>query len=417
MWVFAAVLIALLAATRFSYLQGLAFIRTSCDFKYDFIAAYWLGQGRSLEDLDRRTANDVGRQLGTVEGPFFGGDDAPSQTHPPPAALLVRPFVLLGYRAALAAWALMSAVALLFLARILLALWERSPTLPSWVRAFPFGVALIVWPPSVFNFGYGQWSALLALAIAAGWWNLERGAHRGAALWLAAALAIRATPVLLFGHLFLRARRVAVGAAAAFVGLVLLALPLAGGLGAWRVFFRSGPVAIKIWEGWIDNTVSLRGIFVRLFVETPYVHAALNHPALGRALYPAAAAVLIGVAFFFGRRRRGDAIALAPSDGPAFALWCCLVALLNPLSWSHNALVLLLPAVLIARDAQSAPIRWAVAAAVLLLTVPTQTLFKLQGQTSLPFPATRGWLLGLHALAGLILFATACARLRPRAAT
>jgi hypothetical protein len=403
--IFALWLTAAITSARLSYLGNFGDIWISCDFKYDFVSAYWLGQGRSLEALDRKTADAVGVRLGTQEGPYF---DGPSQTHPPPALALVRPLVPLGYRVATWAWAALSAIALLFTSRVLLAIWRRSPSLPPWRASWPFGLALLLWPPSVFNFGYGQWSALVVAAVAAFWWNLERGAGRGASIWLAVALALRATPALVFGHLALRARRVAIGAALAFAGIAVAALPVAGGLGAWRVFRASGPHAIRVFEGWVDNTVSLRGIFVRLFMDTPYVHAAFNLPALARGLALGASLALVAAAFILDLRRAWITGHRGP-DAASFASWCCLIPLLNPLSWPHHALVFLIPIVILARDAAPGPLRTAVAAAFVLLSVPAETLLGLAGGVDLPLPASRAWVLGLHAVAGLILFACACA--------
>jgi hypothetical protein len=390
----------LVLLSGFRYLLGFGQIPHSCDLKYDFVSAHWVAQGRSPETLDRPTADREGVRLGADPGPFW---DGPAQTHPPPSLLLVRPFTLLPYRAAAWAWAGLSALALAGLARLLLALWRRSATLPSWRASAPLTLALLLWPPAVFNFAYGQASALLTLAIAATAWNLERGRDRRAAGWLAAAMAVRLTPAVLLGHLALRARSVAAGAAAAFAGVALVALPLTGGLAGWRVFFASSAPAVRLWEVWTDNTVSLRGIFVRLFRDSAYVRAPFDHPALAHGLATAGAAALVVLAVVFGRKRaRGNEDA-----APAFAAWSCLVVLLNPLSWTHGALVLLVPAALLGRAGNSRGCRVAAAVSLVLLTIPRDTLFQLAGGER-PYPASRGWVLGLHALGGLILFGAAC---------
>ncbi len=159
-----------------------------------------------------------------------------------------------------------------------------------------------------------------------------------------------------------------------------------------------------MWEVWTDNTVSLRGIFLRLFLDSPYVRAPFNHPALAHGLATAGSVMLVGLAALFGRPR-ADAPRADPA--PAFALWSCLVTLLNPLSWTHNALVLLVPATLLGRPGNPRGCRIAAAVAFVLLTIPRDALFQLAGGSA-PYPATRGWVLGLHALGGLILFGTAC---------
>ena len=388
-----------------SYRNLLNEIPVSTDLKYDFVSAYWIAQGRPLETLDRRTADAVGVSLGTQEGPYF---DGPAQTHPPPAVALLRPLVPLGYPVATWVWAAMSALALLFVGRLLLAIWRRSPSLPPWRASWPVSAAVLLWPPGIYNLSMGQWSALVALAVAAVWWNLERGAGRQASVWMAVALALRPTPAVLFGHLAPRSRRFAVEAALIFAVLVLALLPVAGGLSAWRVFRDSGPAAVRVWEGSVDNTVSIRGIIVRLFMDTEFIRAPFNHPALAHGLAIAASLALIVLALVVDVRRRKKTGTKGP-DGVAFAMWCCLITLLNPLSWPHNALVLLIPATLIARDAGPGRLRIAVGTAIVLSTIPTETLTYLAAGASkdLPVSATRGWLLGLHALGGIILFAAA----------
>jgi hypothetical protein len=134
-------------------------------------------------------------------------------------------------------------------------------------------------------------------------------------------------------------------------------------------------------------------------VVRPLVHA----PALASALHVAAALLLvIGAALVTWRRRM-----LPPDadDGPVLALWATLNPLAGPLSWSHYPLFLLLPAVLVARPPSTAGVRWAVAVAVVALSIPRGALFVAAG--SPPYAPSRSWILGLHALGGLLLYAAA----------
>ena len=392
LWVIAAVLLVEKQGRRPAF--------TPSDFKYDFISAYWIAQGRPAEALDRTTADALGERLGTPPGPFWEG--APAQTHPPPSALLVRPLVPLGFRVAALVWLAFSLTLLGVLAALLAALWQRSDRLPSLTRCWPLAVALCLWPPSLFDMSNGQWSILLTTLVTAGWWCYERGSRRAGAGWLAAAVAVKVTPVLLVPYLAVRDRRLAIWMAIAAVAIVAVAWPFTGGAGAWRQFIRGASDATPIFEAWIHNTASVRGIFVRLFVPSRFADPVLALPALGHALATGTSIALVVIAARFtllGRAR--------PLDPTSFAIWSCLIPLLNPLSWQHNVLMLLLPATLLARAPSSQGRRRVVIAVVAILTIPYDALWYLAGHR-LPLPATRSWILDLPALAGLLLFGTAC---------
>jgi len=390
--------VAALAGGAYPY-RELSRITTPTDFKYDFISAHWIANGHPAAALDRDTAEEVGNALGIQPGPFW--KNAPAQTHPPPTALLILPLVPLGYHRATLLWFAFSLAAAAALARVMLALWERAPRLPPWRRTWPLALALAVWPPTVFNLAFGQWSILIALAMAACWWRHEQGAERAAAGWLAAAIVIKSTPAAALGYFALRGRRVAL-LTVAFVALIcLVTLPVTGGLGAWRAFLSSGLGATRVFEGWIHNTASIRGLFVRAFATTGLTTAVVDRPALGHALAMITSAVLVAIALGATRRRR-------PGDDPAptFSCWVCLSVLLNPLAWSHNVLLLLLAAALLARDPVAPRQRRAVALATILITIPHQALLLWAGGAP-PLRAATTWLLSLHALGGLLLFGIA----------
>jgi hypothetical protein len=380
-----------------SYLRELANARLAEDFVRDFVAARWLTDGHRIEDLDAAAGNALAVQLGAEPVLVRGG---PFHLHPPPATLPVLPLVPLGFRAAAAVWMLLSIGAGFVLVRVLLGLFRRSPALPSVRETLPPLALLLVWPPTVFNLAFGQWSLLLAALVALGWRALERGAPRSAAGAFATAVAFKSTPALLFGYLALRARPVGVMAAAGLAALTAVAWPFCGGAAAWRVFLRDGPLDVRVWESWPHNTVSIRGIFARLLVGDRFVQAPFHNPTLAGALSVGVSLGLIGAATFLTARRPRNA-----GDGPAFAMWAALIALLNPLSWVHNALFLLLPAVLVARDTRRRGRRVAVAAGLALLTIPFDTLWRLLGD--LPFAASRAWLLGVHAAGALLIFGAA----------
>src|SRR6185503_6101755 len=207
------------------------------DFQYDFVAATWIARGLAMESLDRDTADALGRSLGTTPGvPLHGG---PAHTHPPPATVLVRPLLPLGYRRATIAFFCLSIVALLMLAQVLLGVWRGDAKLPGPRAALLLALGLGAWPPTIYNLGDGQWSLLAAALVAAGWWSLSRGSPRGAAAWLASAISMKTTPVVLGAYLVGSARRVAVCVAGLCAAIAVVTLPYTGGLSAWRSYLAS----------------------------------------------------------------------------------------------------------------------------------------------------------------------------------
>ena len=397
------------AAAAFSsgprYLVQVALSGRATDFTRDYVAAAWLAQGRPLRELDGATGNAEARRLGAEPvlipcGPFH--------LHPPPASLPVRALVPLGFRGAALAWMILSVLAVALLARLLVALAWPAPRAPPAHAVIVAFLALVLWPPTVMNLAFGQWSAFLATLVVAGWYLLERGRPRSAAAALGAAVTLKSTPAVLLGYLALRRPRALAGALAWIAVSVLVAWPLAGGLDAWRVFLRDGRPDVVCWEAYVDNTVSITGVLARLFVGGRYIEAPFHAPAVAHVAGPLLALGLVGVATAL-TWRRARARTTAPPDavreGPLFAMWGALVALLNPLAWTHNALFLLLPAVLVARATRQRATRIALGVALVALSVPRETLFTLAGP--LPFTAARGWILGVHAAAGLTIYVCA----------
>jgi len=394
-WVVAAVL-----SSRGLYLKAIAVIPDACDFRNDFVAVRWQAQGKPIATLDNATAD---RLMGRAADSYTTDRGGSPYPHPPPAALPVLPLVPLGMRSAIYVWFGLSVAALGILSRLLLGIWRRADRLPPWRQCAPLMLALFFWPPTLFNFAYGQWSVFLATLVAAGWWSLERGAGRKAALWFGAAIAFKTTPAVIGGYLALRARKTAVGACLVFAAVVLAAWPL-GGLAAWRYFFATSGATVQEWEAFVDNTVSINGIFARLLIGGRGVLAPFHNPALAHRLTTAVALLLVAVAIWFTRQPAKERGVGAPADGPTFALWAALIPLLNPLACTHNAVFLLLPATLLARDGMPAT-RNAVGFGIVLLSIPRETF--LLFARDLPFPASRGWVLGLHALGALAIFAGA----------
>ncbi|HVV52850.1 MAG TPA: glycosyltransferase family 87 protein [Polyangia bacterium] len=387
-------------------------VRAPNDFTPDYVTAVaWarLGRcGRPLPSvLDRATADDYARSIGArrlenLLGPYY--------VHPPTALLATLPLAPLPYPIAAAIWQLASVGLVGLLA------WMLAPIAAEGGLSIPrplLFLLLLLWPPMLTNLELGQWSPLLAVTLAAGHRDWERGERRRGATWMAVATAIKLSPAVLLLPIGLRDRRAARRFCAVVLALVLLALPM-GGLAAWRALLRESGGNTVAWQTWWHNVLSLNGLAARLFGPGRFARPLLAAPSVGRALLLAAEAALVGVAVLaLLRRRRGEDDRLR--DGCALALWYVLVVVLNPLGWPHYALLLLLPAALTWRAAVALddPIaRRLVALALLLLSIPKETLFL----RAIPLPTSPGrslWL-SVPLYAALSLFAAAARIALPR---
>ena len=403
-----------LSAGFFPFSHAIGQLLRPNDFTPDYVTAVaWtrLGQaGRGWPAvLDRRTANAYAESLGARSVRLLG----PYYVHPPPALLPILPLAALPYRAATAVWLALSLVLLAALAGLLAPLAAEAGLALGPARLFPL---LALWPPVLTNLELGQWSIVLGALLAAGHRAWERGDRRRGATWMAAAAAVKLTPVVLLPALALRDRRAAGRFTAVLAGICLLALPL-GGIAAWTALLReSGPNA-EAWQTFWHNTLSFRGLWARLLAGGQFARPIASVPLLARALTMASNVALLGVAVVATRRAaRGPAD--RDRDGCVLALWYVLVVVLNPLGWPHYAILLLLPAGLAARAARHAlgpapapapaPDRPALVlsgAGLLMLTIPKETLFL----GAAPFPMAPGpaLLLSIPLLGALCVFAAA----------
>jgi hypothetical protein len=201
--------------------------------------------------------------------------------------------------------------------------------------------------------------------------------------------------VLLLGYLALRRRRAAAVMLAVMVALGVVS-SIVEGPAVWRRWAAAAPAEVAAWQTWVANTASLHGLLARLLAGGPFARPWLEAPALARALTAAASLVLVGTALAVTAR----APATPEQERRLFAVWCLLVVLLNPLGWTHTLVIALVAAALLAPD--GAPL----AAAVIVWTVPRETLERLAGP--LPVGAVGGLVLGAHAVAtGALVVAAA----------
>jgi len=373
--------------------------RAPADFTHDYVrAALWLHQGRwgrfPLVDVPGGNAGATG--LGAPPVPTVGA----FYVHPPPALLPFVPLGALPYPTAVLIWQGVTVALLGCLAWLLSPLAaEAGLSLPA-----PLLFALLLgWPPTLANIQVGQWSVILAVALAAGHRAWESGDGRRAGLWWGLGAALKLTPLALLPPALLRDRRAALGFVAALLALIVLALPIAGVEG-WQTFAAAAGPNAAGYQTWTHNSLSINGLIARLFEGGAYARPLLVAPLLARAcklaILLALGAVALRATLRAPRAREPEACMLS--------LWYVLVVVANPLAWSHYALLLLLPAGLAVRAATArhdGVAQTLAALGVMLISIPQATL----DYAAEPLPATpsAGLWLSLPLAGALLIFASA----------
>jgi hypothetical protein len=399
-----------ISAGHHPFVIALEGARSPTDFTRDYVSARALSRGEPLSQLDGARGNAEAVSVGAE--PVIILENSPFHLHPPPASLPLRLLVPLGFRGASAVWLGLSILALGALARLLVGIVARVAEPP--VGPFPLFALLLLWPPTLTNFQLGQWSAILAALVAAGYsaWDADRR-QRGA-VWIAIATALKLTPDALFPFIALRDKRAAATFASTVAAAMVLALPLGGGFDAWFAFLHSTAPNVTHWLTWWHNTLSIHGLFARYLVGAHFARPLAEAPHAARALAWLVDAALVLTALAATRAASGRKHDRGV-EGCVFAMWGVLAVVLNPLAWTHYALLLALPAALVWRataDAATplsprtrAQVRGALGAAIVGLTVPKETILFF----ARPFPSApvKAPLLSLHLFAALLLFAAA----------
>ena len=378
--------------------DALSGLTAPLDFASDFVAAEDLVMGRDLysPDRGRRHAAILGTSSVELVGPYY--------PKPPVMPLVVVPLVRLGFVGASRAWFVITLVFLWILGHFLCLVFEER-RLAVRVLVFLF---LVLWPPTLHNLERGQWSVLLAASMATGWHALSRGHPRMGGAFIGLAGSLKVTPLGLFPYLALRQRAAAVALGATVLAAVALSLP-ATGIGAWGAFLQQSGPNLAYWETWPANTLSVDGFVARLFIGGTGEGPAIAHaPWFGRVLITlgSLALVLFALALTVRTSRPAD----RAREGALFAVWTILVVLLNPLAWSHNAVLLLLPAALILRGGSAGGRIVGVAVAVALLSIPRAALFPIASLPGSPLRSTA--VLSLHFWGAVLLLGLAAATLR-----
>jgi hypothetical protein len=362
------------------------------DFATDFVPAARIWRGE-VPGVETEEGNREAVLLGVPEYTAFG---TPYRAHPPPSVMLVALLVPFGYRAALALWIALT------LASVAVLAWVSADALAP-ERRVRLGLAAFVlialWPPTLHNLEKGQWSVpiagLLALAYALG----QRGRARAAGALVALAGAFKIVPIVVVGALMSRERwrPVVIGAASMLAAVIALSMIVVGPA-AWLDFFAASPVNAEGWQTGLANTVSIWGVLARLLIGGPYAIGLLEDGTLiARCVWIAIGGVLLAATL--------RAVGGFRATPMSFAAWSTLAVLMNPLGWTHTATWLVVPMALILRalrERGDATGTTALGAALVLLTLPRQTLFELAGPP--PVSPSDGLFLGAHVLgAGIVL--------------
>jgi hypothetical protein len=265
-------------------------------------------------------------------------------------------------------------------------------------------LALLAWPPTLYNLEKGQVSILLALLLALAWLAFRKGQPTATGVLIGLAAAIKVFPVLLGGWLLLRCRRALPWAIAAGALATLFPLTLIGWDGL-AGYVQHSQANLQYWETWPSVTYSVHGALARLFVNGQWTTAWTDAPVVADTVGAIIAAGLVAIALGASRLRgRRD------DDSTVFSAWVTLLVILNPLSMGHNGVLLAMPVVLTAKALMADSRMWLKTTwvvAVALISIPRQTLL---GAVSQPVdPMSSVGIIALPMWGALMLFATAVA--------
>ena len=387
------------SAGSFPVRVALRELRAPNDFTHDYVTAdFWIRRGKwgHLPPLDVSTGNEHALTLGAPPVAAIGS----YYIHPPSALLPFLPLTALGYSAAVLVWQALTVALLALLTRLLAPFAAEAGVR---LRTPWLFLLLLFWPPVLANLQVGQWSVILAVALAAGHRAWERGQQGRGAAWMGVAAALKLTPLALLPAVGLRNRSAALHFIAAMAALVVASLPI-GGFEGWRTFVAvTGPNAVA-YQTWRHNTISVDGLLARLFRGGVFARPIVSSPVLADVLLVAVLGPLAVVALLATRRAKR----VRDQEGCALALWYVLVVVANPLAWTHYAILLLLPIALAARAAAARGdgcARRLAAAGLVLISIPQATLDYAAGP--LPSSPLRSLWLSVPLYGALSVFAAA----------
>ena len=307
----------------------------------------------------------------------------PHFPHPPFSLIVSLPLAFTSFRVGAAIWFAFT-VALVF---VLAALVNARPPMAG--EGFnPIGVwrmffLLLAWPPVLYCLEKGQWSVLLAVLLGLSWRAISRGHLHAGATWAAAAASVKVFPVVLGAYFLMRSVR-ATGWFLA-TGVTLTCLPLVWiGWEAFPAFVRESRLNMPYWESFPLVMFSIHGAVARLLVGGQWAEPLVHAPLLAWMIEAGLVAVLLGLTVRVTIQARQGTV----DHGLAFTAWLVLLPMLNPQSLGHNGVLLALPIVVVGRALATAGRdwqRWAWAVAVVLVSIPKQTVWRLAPPPVGPF--------------------------------
>jgi alpha-1,2-mannosyltransferase len=290
--------------------------------------------------------------------------------HPPTTAFWFLPFARLELGSLSQALALV--VVFLLSVHLVLVCTELRLARPLLVSSLLFALVLST-PWFIDHLEVAQISELIAFAYVLAWFDLRRGQEVRAGVVLGLATTLKLFPALLVLYLLVTRRLRAFAAACASFAAVALVMTARFGWASWPLFFSQQAEIARRWTGHIRNG-SLHGVVLRLATRGCAVQVP-TRPDVSVAVTGLSLA-LIAAALWFERRARGAPGAFDLS----FALLCTLSAFLNPWTWEHYDVLLILPLLIVAvavrRALAARPVSPAVlaAAAALVVAVAAQLL-------------------------------------------
>ena len=319
-------------------------------------------------------ANPYGPEVRDLNAELIGLPAAsvfPHFPHPPFSLIVSLPLAVTSFPVGAALWFGFT-IALVFLFAVLLE--AEAPVTGPMARWGIFAL-LLAWPPILYNLEKGQWSILLAVLLALAGRAIRHGRFRATAAWAATAASVKVFPVVMGLYFLARAPRVVgwfVG-----TGVALTALPLLWiGPHAFAAFVRESGSNMPYWESFPLVMFSIHGVVARLFIGGKWAEPLIHAPLAALLTEGVALITVLGLALWLTvQARRGNV-----DDGLAFSSWLVLLPMVNPQSLGHNGVMLALPLMVIGRaliSSSSDLFKWGWAVALVLVSVPKQTVWRL----------------------------------------